>query len=72
MIEAKYSMTAEVARAKARRGHATRRSEVFRIEGDPVTMDEIAKRLGVAKSTAQKRMARERAKPGAVTWEGLA
>lgn len=76
-MNARYEMTAEVARAKARRGHAVRRAEVFRItrkdgDTDVVTMDDIATRLGVTKRVAQRRMQRERAKPGVVTWEGLA
>lgn len=68
----RYAMSSALAREKAAKGHATRQSELLSIEGEAVTLDQIAARLGVSRTTARRRLARERAKPGAVTWEGLA
>lgn len=41
------------------------------IEGETVTMDDIATRLGVSSTTATKRLEVARGKPGAITWAGL-
>lgn len=41
------------------------------IEGEHVTLAQMAARLGCSKDAARGRLAREKAKPGAVTWEGL-
>lgn len=68
----RYAMSSALAREKAAKGHATRQSELLRVEGEAVTVDQVAARPGVSKTTAHRRLARERAKPGAVTWEGLA
>jgi hypothetical protein len=45
---------------------------VYRIEGESLTMVEIAQRLGVLPSTAQSRMRKLRGASGAVTWARLA
>jgi DNA-directed RNA polymerase specialized sigma24 family protein len=44
---------------------------VFRIEGENVGYAEIARRLGLTVSTAQKRMAKLRLASGSVTWDRL-
>jgi hypothetical protein len=44
---------------------------VYCIEGDSVTLGDIARRLGVGINLARQRLARERDKPGPVTWAGL-
>jgi GTP-sensing pleiotropic transcriptional regulator CodY len=45
---------------------------VYRIEGENVTMVEIAQRLGVTPSVAQDRMRKLRGATGPVTWARLA
>jgi hypothetical protein len=42
------------------------------VEGQLVTSQEIADRIGTTRSLACKRLCRERKKPGPVTWVGLA
>ena len=41
------------------------------IEGELVTMPEIAARLGVTETTARSRLKRSKGLPGPVTWERL-
>lgn len=41
------------------------------IEGDMVTLAEIAKRIGKTKSYVTKRMQKLREQPGAITWAAL-
>lgn len=41
------------------------------IEGEHLTLQQVADRLGVHRTTASDRLRRERAKDGPVTWEGL-
>jgi transposase-like protein len=56
-----------------RRGSAkSTAGSVYRIEGEHVTMSEIARRLGVPESTAYSRMRKLRGASGAVTWARLA
>lgn len=50
---------------------ARKQTAVMRIEGQPVTYDDIAARLGITNEQAQYRMGRERKKPGAITWDRL-
>lgn len=57
-------------RASARRG-AAKATSVYAIEGEYVTAENLAERMGVGKSTALERLRRARAKPGPVTWERL-
>lgn len=45
---------------------------VYRIEGESLTMEEIAQRLGVPRTTAQSRMRKLRGATGPVTWARLA
>jgi hypothetical protein len=56
-------------------GHRTERrtqTGVHCIEGEFVTLVQLATRLGVHIDTARIRLKRERRKAGPVTWEGLA
>jgi transposase len=53
------------------RSHAHSKASTFRIEGENVSYADIAKRLGVTLSSAQKRMAKLRLASGSVTWERL-
>jgi hypothetical protein len=61
---------------RARRNGGMRRGQqtigVFSIEGQTVDLVAIGARLGVTDDTARKRLKREAAKPGPVTWAGLA
>jgi predicted ArsR family transcriptional regulator len=41
------------------------------IDGERVTIEDIAKRLGISRQAAKSRLHRERAKPSPVTWAGL-
>lgn len=45
---------------------------VHMVDRAPTTTLEIAARLGVSDQIARNRLARERRKPGPVTWAGLA
>ena len=47
------------------------RGGVYMIEGEPLTMVQIAERLGIAKSAANARMRKARGAPGPVTWAEL-
>lgn len=49
----------------------SRYRHVVVIDGERVTIPEIAKRLGLQEGAAKARLHRERAKPGPVTWWGL-
>ena len=53
------------------RGNAVRVA-TYCIEGEWVTMQQVAERLGLTERQAQSRMSRERNRAPAVTWEGLA
>lgn len=57
-----------------RAGAATRARYhgVYCIDGETVTVEGVAARLGVSHDTATRRLRRERAKDGPVTWAGLA
>jgi len=57
-------------RASARRG-AAKATSVYAIEGENVTAERLAERLGVGKNTALERLRRARSKPGPVTWARL-
>lgn len=56
---------------KKARGNAVRVA-TYCIEGEWVTMQQIAERLGITRVQVSDRMRRERKKPGPLTWEGLA
>lgn len=43
----------------------------YHIEGETVTLADIAERIGCTRDQASSRMDRERRKDGAVTWAGL-
>lgn len=49
-----------------------RRASVYCIDGESVTAQAIADRLGVSVDTARNRVAREQKCDGPVTWAGLA
>lgn len=49
-----------------------RRASVYCIDGESVTAQAIAERLGVSVDTARNRVAREQKCDGPVTWVGLA
>lgn len=56
------------------RGRATsvrKTQATYCIEGETLTLAQVADRLGVHRTTASDRLRRERAKDGPVTWEGL-
>lgn len=67
-----YRVPAGRAAEYARRGHNRRPANVYRIEGESLTLAEIAERLGVSARRASERMRRARERPGAVKWEWLA
>lgn len=55
-----------------RRGAAkSTAGQVYRIEGENVTMRDIAKRLGLPLATARSRLRRLKGATGAVTWARL-
>lgn len=56
-----------------RAGQSTARTvrAVLGIEGESLTIRQVAERLGVSKVAAENRLRRERAKSGPVTWAGL-
>lgn len=58
---------------RQRAGEASRRRHlaVYCVEGESLTLAQLAKRLGVSETTARARLNRERAKPGPATWESL-
>lgn len=56
-----------------RRGAAkSTAGQVYRIEGENVTMQDIAKRLGLPLTTVRSRLRRLKGATGAVTWARLA
>lgn len=57
-------------RASARRG-AAKKAGLYLIEGEYVTADKLAARMGRDKEQALRKLARVRAMPGALTWEKL-
>ena len=63
-----YPSEAELRKA---RGNAVRVA-VYCIEGESVTLQQVADRLGLSKTQASTRLRRERNRAPAVTWEGLA
>lgn len=53
------------------RGNAIR-LEQYLVDGEYVTTQQMAERLGITRRQVSDRMRRERKKPGPLTWEGLA
>lgn len=47
------------------------RTAVYLIEGEYVTYEQIAERLGLSVTAAKHRFNKAKARPGAVTWEGM-
>jgi hypothetical protein len=43
----------------------------YSIEGELLTYEQIAEKLGVGKDVARMRMAKAKKEPGAITWEKL-
>ena len=67
-----FPQAGKEATAYGRRGAAqSTAGSVYRIEGEYVTMREIAERLGINATTAGSRMAKLKKASGAVTWERL-
>jgi len=60
-------------RDMVRRGSKTAKARVsrFLIEGEHVTYEQMAAKLGVSLAAAKKRFEKAKAQPGAVTWESL-
>jgi len=66
------SMSAKEFRPHAVSGaNAKHRGQTYMIEGEQVTINQMAERLGVNPSTASYRHAKLRKLPGAITWEAL-
>lgn len=59
-------------RACKRAGKQARQRVALMIEGEAMTIADIAKRTGLTYDIAAKRLRREQGKPGAVTLKGLA
>lgn len=59
------------ATARAAKARAKARMHCYRIEGEYVSMREIATRLGVHRNVATARVARLRNASGAITWDRL-
>lgn len=57
-------------RASARRG-ASKMAGLYLIEGEYVTADKLAERMGRSKDSALAKLARVRAMPGPITWAKL-
>lgn len=57
--------------ATARAAKARAKADCYRIEGEYVSMREIATRLGVHRKVATARVARMRNASGAITWARL-
>lgn len=57
--------------ATARAAKARAKADCYRIEGEYVSMREIATRLGVHRNVAMSRVARLRNASGAITWDRL-
>lgn len=55
----------------ARKKRITAQTAIHHIEGENVTIGEIARRIDRSQTVAKHRLHREKAKPGPVTWEGL-
>lgn len=58
-------------RHRAGQSTARTRRAVLGIEGESLTIRQVAERLSVSQEAAETRLRRERAKPGPVTWAGL-
>lgn len=58
---------------RKRAGESSARSlrAVLGIEGESLTIAQIAERLGVSSTVAEDRLRRERKRPGPVTWAAL-
>lgn len=63
-----YPSERELQQARQRANPET----VYSIEGESVTMAQIAERLGLDRNRATSRLRRERMRADRVTWEGLA
>lgn len=63
-------LTKESARKYGSRGGLAKRHTIH-VDGEPLAVSEIAARLGVAKSTAQKRIAKAANSGNGITWETL-
>ena len=57
--------------AKATSARSAGRPQRYMVEGEALTVPQIAQRLNLRPETARYRMLREQRKPGRVTWEGL-
>lgn len=64
------NVTVKEARKSGKRGAAAIRSPLC-IEGEYVTVREIARRVGKAENTTREIMRKLRSKPGAITWDAL-
>lgn len=56
---------------KSRKRGGAKRAALYCIGGEYVNAEQLAKRLGVPKEKALRRIQAAKAKPGAVTWERL-
>ena len=65
-----YTLAPSAALKSAKRGSA-KRAGLYAIEGEYVTADGLAACLNMDKDRALRRLARVKAKPGAVTWAKL-
>lgn len=53
------------------RGHKRKQGSVYCIEGEYLSAEQIAARLGISKAAALARMGKLKAQPGAITWKRL-
>lgn len=68
-----YAITAaDNAKAKQRSAFRSRQENLWRIEGEYVTIREIAERLGICANAASNRLRRLQGATGAITWARLA
>lgn len=63
-------LTKETARKYGSRGGLAKRHTIH-VAGEPLAVIEIAARLGIAKSTAQKRIAKASNSGSGINWETL-
>jgi len=53
------------------RGHKRKQASVYCIDGERVTVEQIAARLGITKAAANMRLYKLKQEPGAITWAKL-
>lgn len=53
------------------KGRSNQKPQIYRIDGENVTMEQIAKRLGLTTGGARARMGSLRGASGAITWARL-